>query len=93
MRNRRSNAAGPILWRGSLLPLGCEAALGQLLHFFSQSVSANITTASRSNGAVRRSDKPPRHNNSGVSSSRRGPSGGWLRPDADQPLQPAGCPG
>ena len=50
---------GGLLWQGGLPPLDC-AAVPDIRHTF----VADFTTASQPNGAVRRSDKPPRHNGS-----------------------------
>ncbi|TPG81960.1 hypothetical protein EAH78_01975 [Pseudomonas arsenicoxydans] len=54
------------LWRGGLPPLGCEATPKPANAFFQISAFVCFGTAAQSNGAMRRSDKPPRHRYRGV---------------------------
>ncbi len=50
-----------LLWRGGLPPLGYEVAPKPANAILQQERVGFFTTASQPNGAVRRSDKPPRH--------------------------------
>ncbi|CAI8826580.1 hypothetical protein EMIT0P43_10761 [Pseudomonas jessenii] len=49
------------MWRGGLPPLGCAAALKPFTADHQIDRAHRFTAASPPNGAVRRSDKPPRH--------------------------------
>jgi len=51
-----------LLWRGSLLPLGCEATPKSATAGFRYTAYTGFATAAQPSGTVRRSDKLPRHN-------------------------------